>query len=113
MAGSITLTASMRANLASLQSTASLLGLTQERLATGNKVNSALDNASSFFAAQGLNNRASDLTGLLDAMAQNIQALKAADQGISGLTALVNQAKAIAQTAQSQATGGAMYTGDR
>ncbi|MFH1158363.1 MAG: hypothetical protein V1721_05705, partial [Pseudomonadota bacterium] len=107
----VTLTSAMRANLLSLQGTAVLMGQTQFRLATGNKVNSALDNPTSFFAAQSLNNRASDLSSLLDGMGQNIQVLKAASQGIDGLSALVNQAKAVAQTAQSQATGGAMFTG--
>lgn len=111
MTGSVTLTAAMRANLSSLQATSELMGTTQLRLASGNKINSALDNPSSFFAAQALNNRAADLTSLIDGMAQNVQALKAADNGITGLTALVNQAKAVAQTAQSQATGGAMFTG--
>ncbi|MCK4945868.1 MAG: hypothetical protein KAS59_06365 [Alphaproteobacteria bacterium] len=107
----VTLTSAMRANLLSLQSTAILMGQTQFRLSTGNRVNSALDNPSSFFAAQSLNNRAADLSSLLDGMGQNIQVLTAASQGIDGLSALVNQAKAVAQTAQSQATGGAMYTG--
>jgi len=107
----VTLTSAMRANLLSLQSTAILMGQTQFRLSTGNKVNSALDNPSSFFAAQSLNNRAADLSSLLDGMGQNIQVLTSASQGIDGLSALVNQAKAVAQTAQSQATGGAMYTG--
>jgi flagellin-like hook-associated protein FlgL len=107
----IVLTAAMRANLASLQTTATLLGLTQQRLASGNKINSALDNPSSFFAAQGLNNRASDLSALLDSMGQSVQALKAADKGISALTSLAEQAKSIAQTALAQATGGAFYTG--
>ncbi len=107
----VTLTAAMRANLLSLQATASLMGQTQYRLATGNKVNSALDNPTSFFAAQSLNDRAFDLSSLLDGMGQNIQVLKAASHGIEGLIALVNQAKAVAQTAQAQASGGAFYTG--
>ncbi|MCK5555981.1 MAG: hypothetical protein KAI76_07080, partial [Alphaproteobacteria bacterium] len=106
----VTLTAAMRANLLSLQSTASLMGQTQYRLATGNKVNSALDNPTSFFAAQSLNNRASDLSSLLDGMGQNIQVLKAASQGIDSLLKLVNTAKAVAHTAQAEATGGAFYT---
>jgi len=101
----------MRANLLSLQSTASLMGITQYRLATGNKVNSALDNPTSFFAAQSLNNRASDLSSLLDGMGQNIQVLKAASQGIESLLKLVNTAKAVAHTAQAEASGGAMFTG--
>ena len=99
----IVLTAAMRANLASLQTTATLLGQTQERLATGNKVNTALDNPSSFFAAQSLNNRASDLSSLLDGMGQAIQALQAANDGITTLTSLANQAKSIAQSALSEA----------
>ncbi|MBI3442044.1 MAG: hypothetical protein HY052_09650 [Proteobacteria bacterium] len=107
----VTLTAAMRANLASLQGTAMLMGNTQLRLSTGLKVNSALDNPTSFFAAQGLNNRASDLSALLDGMAQSIQGLKATSQGIDGLTALVNQAKAITQTAQAQPATGGSTTG--
>jgi len=109
--GDITLTAALRANLLSLQSTADLLGRTQFRLATGNKVNSALDNPSAFFASQSLSNRANDLSGLLDGIGQSVQALKAADEGIKGLTKLINQAKSIAETAKSQASGGVLYTG--
>jgi len=107
----IVLTAAMRANLASLQSTATLLGQTQQRLATGNKVNTALDNPSSFFAAQNLNNRASDLSSLLDGMGQAIQALQAANDGITTLTSLANQAKSVAQTALGEASGGAFFKG--
>ena len=107
----IVLTAAMRANLSSLQATAKLLGQTQERLSTGNKINSALDNPSSFFTAQSLNNRAGDLSALLDSMGQAVQALNAADKGISALTSLVNQAKSVAQTALSQASGGAFFKG--
>ena len=60
----IVLSSSVRQNLLSLQSTADLLATTQNRLATGKKVNSALDNPTNFFTAQGLNNRASDITSL-------------------------------------------------
>lgn len=108
---SIVLTAAMRANLASLQSTATLLGQTQQRLATGNKVNSALDNPSAFFSAQSLNNRAGDLSSLLDSMGQAVQALTTASKGIDALTALANQAKSIAQSALGEASGGAFYKG--
>jgi len=107
----VTLTAAMRANLLSLQGTAQLMGQTQFRLSTGNKINSALDNPSSFFAAQGLNNRAGDLAALLDGMGQAVQTLKAADEGIKGLTKLVEQAKAVAQSARSDASGNASITG--
>ncbi len=107
----VTLTSAMRANLLSLQQTANLLGTTQFRLATGNKVNSALDNPSSYFAAQGLNDRASDLSALLDGMGQSIQTLKAADQAITSMTTMLQSAKAVAQTAKTQAAGAASVTG--
>jgi flagellin len=97
----ISLTAGMRSNLLSLQKTATLLDRTQNRLSTGKKVNSALDDPINFFAAQGHMNRASDLTGRKDGMAEAIQTIKAADAGISGLTNLLQQAKAIITAARS------------
>ena len=90
MASNITLSSSVRQNLLSLQATADLMSTTQNRLATGKKVNSALDNPSNFFTSQALNNRASDLNSLLDSIGQAQQTLKAADQGITSLTKLVS-----------------------
>ena len=95
----ISLTASMRSNLLSLQNTQSLMDTTQERLSTGKKVNSAIDNPSSYYTAQSLNNRASDLSALLDSMGQAIQTIKAADEGIEAITSFAQQAKAVAQSA--------------
>ena len=94
----ISLTASMRSNLLSLQSTQSLMDTTQERLSTGKKVNSAIDNPSSYYTAQSLTNRASDLEGLLDSMGQGIQTIQAANEGIEAITDFVQQAKAVANT---------------
>jgi flagellin-like hook-associated protein FlgL len=92
----IVLSASVRQNLLSLQSTAAMLATTQNDLATGNKVNSALDNPTNFFTAQGLNNRASDISNLLDGIGNGVQVLQAANTGITSLQALVNSAKSIA-----------------
>jgi flagellin len=92
----IVLSASVRQNLLSLQSTADLLSTTQNRLATGNKVNSALDNPTNFFTAQGLNNRASDITNLLDSIGNGVQILQAANTGLTSLQKLVDTAKSIA-----------------
>jgi flagellin len=107
----VALTAALRSNLLSLQGTQKLLDSTQLRLATGLKVNSALDNPTAFFAAQSLNNRSSDLSRLLDGMGQSIQTLKAADEGIKALTTFLEQAQSLAQEAKDQATGGAVITG--
>ena len=99
----ISLTASMRSNLLSLQNTQSLMDMTQERLSTGKKVNSAIDNPSSYYAAQSLTNRADDLSALLDSMGQAIQTIKAADEGIETITTFAQQAKAVAQSAADSA----------
>lgn len=100
----ISLTASIRSNLLSLQQTQDLMDMTQERLSTGKKVNSAIDNPSSYYTAQSLTNRASDLNALLDSMGQGIQTIQAANEGIEAITDFVQQAKALANTARDNAT---------
>ena len=97
--GDIILSSSVRSNLLSLQGTADLLGKTQERLSTGLKVNSALDDPASFFTASALNNRAGDLNRLLDSVGLAVQTLEAADAGISAITNLVESAQASARQA--------------
>src|SRR5580658_7487414 len=92
----IVLSASVRQNLLSLQSTAALLATTQNDLATGNKVNSALDNPTNYFTAQSLNNRASDISNLLDGIGNGVQVLQAANTGITSLQSLVASAQSIA-----------------
>ena len=107
----ITLSAGVRQNLLSLQSTASLLSTTQEALSTGKKVNSAADNPSSFFTSQSLNNRASDLSALLDSIGQAQQTVNQAETGITSLTNLVQSAKSLATQAQQATVGTVSYTG--
>lgn len=95
----IVLSAAIRSNLLSLQNTAAALDKTQTRLATGNKVNSAIDNPGSYFTAQGLNNRAADMSTLLDNMGLAVQTLQAASKGIDAIQKLVSQAKSTANQA--------------
>jgi flagellin len=95
----ITLSKAVRSNLLNLQSTAALMGKTQERLATGLKVNSALDNPTNFFTASALTSRASDLGQLLDSVSNAVQTIAAADKGIKALTKLVETAQATARQA--------------
>jgi len=99
----ITLTSGVRQNLLSLQKTADLMATTQNRLATGKKVNSALDNPVSFFTSQSLGDRANDLSSLLDSISNATQTLQAANNGLTSLTKLVQSAQAIAQQAQTSA----------
>jgi flagellin-like hook-associated protein FlgL len=95
----ITLSKAVRSNLLNLQSTAVQLGKTQERLSTGLRVNSALDNPTNFFTASSLNSRASDLSQLLDSVSSAVQTVSAADKGISAITKLVESAQATARQA--------------
>lgn len=100
MTSDVVLSAAMRTNLLSLQNTQSLVDITQNRLATGKKINSALDGPQAFFASQALGNRAGDLSRLLDSIGQSIQVIKAADNGITALTKLVEQADSVAAAAR-------------
>lgn len=97
----VNLTAGMRANLFSLQQTSKDFDVTQKRLATGLRVNTALDDPINFFAAQEHRLRASDLAGRKDGMSEAIQTIKAANVGIEGISNLLAQAKSLAQSALS------------
>ena len=92
----ISLTASMRSNLLSLQSISKQVDATQNKLSTGKKVNSAIDNPSSYYIARSLTNRASDLDALLDSMGQAVSTIKAATEALESAADFLEQAKAVA-----------------
>jgi flagellin-like hook-associated protein FlgL len=99
MAQEITLSTATRTNLLSLQNTTGLIGRTQERLATGLKVNSAIDDALAFFKARNLNSRASDLQTIKDGVLDGISVIKAGIQGLESMESILKQMKALAQSA--------------
>src|SRR5579871_6698524 len=101
MSFDISLTSGMRADLISLQGTAQLLNRTQGRLSSGKQVNTAVDDPSRYFAAQDHLNHAGDLSARKFDMGEAIQAVKAANQGITSITGLINQAQGLVQSAQS------------
>jgi flagellin-like hook-associated protein FlgL len=96
----IVLSAGVRSNLLQLQQTSDLINQTQTRLASGKRVNSALDNAINFFTAAGLDNRANSLNNLLDTMSNGINTIQAANNGITSITKLVQSAQALVSQAQ-------------
>src|SRR5262249_22546373 len=100
MGADIVLTAGVRANLLQLQKTSDLITATQTKLATGKRVNSALDNPVNFFTAAGLQNRANDLGNLLDSMSNAFNTIQAANNGITSITKLVQSAQALVSQAQ-------------
>src|SRR5947199_9149494 len=101
----VVVSAAVRQNLLSLQNTAELLSTTQNRLASGKKVNTALDNPTNYFTAQGLDNRASDINNLLDGIGNGVQVLQAANTGLTSLQKLVDTAKSIANQVLQAPTG--------
>ena len=111
MGSDIVLSAGVRSNLLALQNTANLMAQTQQRLATGKKVNSALDNPINYFTAASLNNRAGSLNNLLDSVGNAVQTLQAADNGIKAIQQLVNTAQASARQALQTSATTARYTG--
>jgi flagellin-like hook-associated protein FlgL len=100
MASDIVLSAGVRANLLQLQKTSDLITNTQTKLATGKRVNTALDNPVNYFTAAGLQNRAGDLSNLLDSMSSAFNTIQAANNGITSITKLVQSAQALVSQAQ-------------
>jgi flagellin-like hook-associated protein FlgL len=106
----INLTAGMRQNLFALQQTDKMMKLTQTRLSTGKKVNTALDDPVNYFAALGHDQRATDLAARKDEMSEAVQTVKAANQGIESITTLIAAAKSLAQSAKSADSTGTAAT---
>src|SRR5215467_7476129 len=104
MSSSVTLTAGVRANLLALQSTTQLQSQTQQRLATGKKVNSALDNPTNFFTASALSSRASELTNLLDSMTNGVNTINAANNGLTSITTTIQSMEATVTQARQDAS---------
>jgi len=95
----VQLTAGIRNNLLLLQLTSEKIDRTQQRLATGNKINSAIDGAVAFFSAKGLNRRADDLSQLKDSIGQSISTIKTADTGVTSIEKMLDQAKGLITSA--------------
>src|SRR6202007_2601539 len=113
MSSSVTLSAACRSNLLALQDTPALQATTQQRLATGKKVNSALDNPTNFFTAAALSARAGELTNLLDSMTNGINTLKAADKGLTSIPTTIQSMQAsVTQARQDASWQSASYTVD-
>ena len=109
----ITLTSAVRANLLALQNTTANQATTQQRLATGKKVNSALDNPTNYFTAAALSARAGELTNLLDSMTNGVNTLKAADNGLTSITTSIQSMQAtITQARQDASWQSGSYTID-
>jgi len=99
MAEQVALTSSMRTNLLQLQNVQDQVAKKQNILSTGNKINTALDGPTAFFAAKGLTQRAGDLSSLKDAMGQSISTIKAADKGLTSIDTMIDQAKGLTTAA--------------
>jgi flagellin-like hook-associated protein FlgL len=106
----IALTAGMRNNLIALQGVDKMMQTTQNRLSTGKKVNSALDDPVNFFKAEDHYNRASDLAAKKDGMGEAIKVIEAANTGIEKIQDLLNQMKSLASAAKTSANHADLLT---
>ena len=104
MSNNIILGTATQQNLLALQNINTQLGVTQGHLATGLAVASALDDAVKFFQAQSLTNRADDLSMRKDAIAQGIQSLTTATNGITSVISILQQMEGIVNGAATQTT---------
>jgi len=104
MSSNIVLSAAMEQNLLSLQNTAANMSATQKDLATGYKVNSAVDNPSAFFSASAERNRAGDLSNLKNDMGEAVQTATAAQNGVTAITDLIQQMQSVVQSARTATT---------
>jgi len=104
MTSAVTLSAGVRNNLLALQQTTAQEASTQQRLATGKKVNSALDNPTNFFTAAALSARASELTGLLDSMTNGVNTINAANNGLTSITTTIQSMEATVTQARQDAS---------
>ena len=103
----VSLNSGIRANLLQLQRSSASFQTTTERLASGKKVNSAIDNPSNFFAAVNLTDRAEGLSARLDGIGQAVQTVKAADNGISTIRSFVSAMKGVVNDALGNSDGDA------
>jgi len=110
MAQQITLTSGMRKNLFSLQKTQQMLETTQTRLATGQRVQKAVDDPINYFTALEHRQRADDLSVRKDEMSESIQLINAANDGVESINALIASAKSLAQSALSSSTTAELNT---
>ena len=101
MAQSITLSAPIRSNLLTLQNTSSLINRTENRLSTGLKVASAIDDAVAYFQAKALSDRATDFSEKKDGIDQGISQLTTAVNAIDSVEAIVKQMKGLVMSAKS------------
>ncbi|MBN9469474.1 MAG: flagellin [Bosea sp.] len=99
----VSLSAGVRSALTSLSQTTAASQQGQYRLATGKKVNSAVDNPVNYFTAAGLNDRAGQMTNLLDGISNGIQTIQAASQGLDSAVKLVESLQSTVKQAQADA----------
>jgi flagellin len=111
MSNDVVLSTGVRANLLALQQTTDLITTTQERLATGKKVNSALDNPTNFFMANSFQTSVTNLNTLLDQMNLAQRTLDQTNNGITQITSLLNTAKGTLSQALAATATTAVLTG--
>ncbi|HAD86533.1 MAG TPA: hypothetical protein DCG48_04150 [Rhodospirillaceae bacterium] len=100
----VALSAAVRSSLLALQRTTDLIDRTNNRLSTGLRVSSPVDDPVSFFSSKALMDRSFDFTERKDGIDQGISTVTAALDGVESIDTVVRQLKGIATSLKS-ATG--------
>ncbi len=102
MSDKISLSPSQTINLSILREIMALTDRTMQRLTTGKKVNSVIDNPVNFFISKSLYDRASDFENLKDNIDQGISTLTASLEASDAISEIIKQMKGLAEAAKSQ-----------
>ena len=105
----INLSLATRTTLLQVQRTRTLIDAIAERLSTGVRV-SAITNATAFFNARSLTDRAGDLLGIKDRISGAASTVGAAVAAIDSIISLVNQMRGLAVSVKGGAVSGAVAT---
>lgn len=97
----ISLTQSLRSTVATLKKVSDESAATSQRLDTGVRVQTALDDPSTYISAKSLSLHAAALDKYLERLDQGLGVIKAADNGITSITDSINTLKGVVTRAAS------------
>ena len=100
----ITLSAAVRSNLLALANTARLIDRTQDRLSTGLRVSSPVDDAKAFFESKALSDRANTINEKKDSIDQAVSSVSVALEAVNAIDTIVQQLKGVVNSAASGGT---------
>jgi flagellin len=104
---SVSLSSGMRRALYSMGDIQTQVDTSNKRLATGKKVNDALDNAKSYFQSQGYQKDSRDLGGLMENLDTSLKTVQKVVNSLDSMRKLIESGQALARSALALGAGDA------